>query len=249
MTRFRYDAILYVGEDQAPVGDSCVLDWTDLGLTVEALRQRLAGGEVEALRVTRIPNARVLGDVEAWEMLDGGTAEAESIAGLRRASEEASAESVEPEDVWGLSESIRYEIRLSWSGSGAEGSFEAFFRRKGSGVVRAHNTESFPTSRPLKELANDPLKGRFMRRIVPQLRDHLQSRLPDYMVPSRFVFLDALPLTPTGKIDQRGFSEVDLPAFVTYDGENNGSLVDTLRSIWERVLGHDEFSWMMTSST
>ena len=80
-----------------------------------------------------------------------------------------------------------------------------------------------------------------MRRIVPQLRDHLQSRLPDYMVPSRFVFLDALPLTPTGKIDQRGLSEVDLPAFVTYDGENNGSLVDTLRSIWERVLGHDEF--------
>ena len=241
LTRFRYDAILYVGEDQAPVGDSCVLDWTDLGLTVEALRQRLAGGEVEALRVTRIPNARVLGDVKTWEMLDGGTAEAESIAGLRRASEEASAESVEPEDVWGLSESIPYEIRLSWSGSGAEGSFEAFFRRKGSGAGRAHGAESFHTSRPLKELANDPLKGRFMRRIVPQLRGYLQSRLPDYMVPSRFVFLDALPLTPTGKIDQRVLSEVDLPALVTYKGANNGSLVDTLRSIWERVLGHDEF--------
>ena len=71
------------------------------------------------------------------------------------------------------------------------------------------------------------------------LSGYLEKSLPDYMVPSRFVFLESLPLTSTGKVDQQKLSELTVTPAV--EDSTEISRVEMLRSIWERVLGHDEF--------
>jgi hypothetical protein len=69
------------------------------------------------------------------------------------------------------------------------------------------------------------------------LRAYLQTKLSDYMIPSAFVFLDSLPLTANGKLDQRA-----LPAPERDSRESSYLAPRTptetlLATIWQEVLG------------
>jgi aspartate racemase len=72
-----------------------------------------------------------------------------------------------------------------------------------------------------------------------ELREFLQERLPDYMLPSSFVKLETMPLTPNGKVDRR-----QLPTPSAADSAQQEGLTapkDALESqlvrIWESILG------------
>ncbi|WP_158442338.1 non-ribosomal peptide synthetase [Paracoccus aminophilus] len=67
------------------------------------------------------------------------------------------------------------------------------------------------------------------------LRAALAERLPHFMVPERFVALEALPLTPNGKIDRK---ELRLERRVLHAGTEDLSLAETrLMAVWAGVLG------------
>ena len=75
------------------------------------------------------------------------------------------------------------------------------------------------------------------------LRAFLKSKLPDYMVPSAFVFLDTLPLTPNGKIDRKALPapEQMFSRQRAFAGPST-PLEQKLATIWSRVLGLEKVS-------
>ncbi|SIT65550.1 amino acid adenylation domain-containing protein [Burkholderia sp. b14] len=86
------------------------------------------------------------------------------------------------------------------------------------------------------------------KQLASTLRAQVAASLPEYMVPSAFVRLDAWPLTPNGKLDRRALPEPDADALVhqAYEAPQ-GALETTLAAIWAELLGvervgrHDSF--------
>jgi len=72
-----------------------------------------------------------------------------------------------------------------------------------------------------------------------ELRHFLQEKLPEYMIPNAFVFLEALPLTPSGKVNRRilpapeGNREELETAFIA----PRTPVEEKLAEIWKKILG------------
>ncbi len=68
-----------------------------------------------------------------------------------------------------------------------------------------------------------------------ELRQFLQQKLPDYMIPAGFVILEKFPLTPNGKINYRALPKPQLLSKETFKSPEN-ELEEKLVKIWEKVL-------------
>ncbi len=79
------------------------------------------------------------------------------------------------------------------------------------------------------------------------LRQALQGELPDYMVPSRIIALDAMPLSPNGKLDRKALPDPQLSASQREYVAPRSDLEVELAGIWQHVLQvdrvglHDDF--------
>ncbi|WP_045757888.1 phosphopantetheine-binding protein [Xanthomonas albilineans] len=80
------------------------------------------------------------------------------------------------------------------------------------------------------------------------MRTQLDVRLPDYMLPTAYVQLEALPLTANGKLDRKALPAPDGSAYAAHAYEApQGAIEQTIAAIWSDLLGletigrHDNF--------
>jgi len=237
LTQFRYNVMLHIGANVSTAGNSPRLDWTADQLSLAAVRQHLVA-QPNILVITGVPNARVMTAVKTAEWLVG--TEGPKTAGQMQEALEQVSPGIDPEDWWNLAAELPYTVEVTWCNSDGTGCYDVIFQHQRlaePGVCLPPLTQ-VPT-RSRESYANDPLRAQLARHLIPQLRSYLEQKLPEYMVPSAFMVLEALPLTLNGKVNRRALPapEGNQHSLAEGNAAPRSPIEEVLVGIWAELLG------------
>lgn len=211
LTRFRYQAVLLVeGDEPAPVAGW--RDWSAQPLALSELRDWLTNRQPEFFAIRDVENPRLRPTMKTVAWLDDSTTERRTVNEFRRREDSRDTINLHPADLTELGRELEYEVQLSWASGGMDGRFDAVFIRQDATDAPAEPRVIDLNPAWLDDasrLANQPLAQKAAGRLKTELREALERRLPEYMIPSAFVVLDAFPTTARGKLDRAALPAPD----------------------------------------
>nr|WP_309731460.1 amino acid adenylation domain-containing protein [Chamaesiphon sp. OTE_75_metabat_556] len=236
LTQFRYDVTLHLGADVQPQVVPW-LNWQLDRLSLPQLQDRLMTEQPAHLGIRDIPNQRVQPALQILDWLKHPPT-VSTVGELRQHLAQQPNLGIHPDRLYELGEQLGYTVSLSWWGSSQDGSFDIVFCRDStSDFVPLWEPET-TRAKDWSDYTNNPLYGKLVQKLVPQVRELSQQQLPSYMVPQAFFLLNALPLTPNGKVDRRALPTADVTrnlatGFVSPQTPIEAQLV----RVWSEVLG------------
>ncbi|MFW6012209.1 MAG: amino acid adenylation domain-containing protein [bacterium] len=251
LNRFRYDVVLKVGPVRSESPPSVLHPWIGKEGAFDELRELLDRERPPALLVEGIPNRRLRRALRAAEWLRDGLPPG-TVGEFRAELEREPLRGVDPDALGELVSGLPYRVKAGWSLQGS-GRFDALFVSRDAPA--AGGEPELPITREPRgrrlwtSFANDPLRERLNRALVPELQRKLRERLPDYMVPADFLVLGQIPLTTNGKLDfralpepgppRRNDEEEAAPETAPSSDDRDVELERAIARIWSEVLGRD----------
>ena len=235
LNRFRYDAMLTIEATPAHVE----AEWIDARREtwdIDRIRRELSGGLTRPWGLQGLLNTRLSEESCELEWLEARPS-GETLQELRERVRKAASGGVDPEQLWSLADALdlRFELRCNADNPLA---LDAVWMPKAT--TGAPQFPAAPAlSGSLSKYGNNPLQSKLGRDLAPRLRAFLAERLPDYMIPPTFVFLDRLPLTANGKVDRRALPHIDRSTSEGAYVPARTRVEEMLAAIWGDVLGVD----------
>ncbi|WP_194813355.1 non-ribosomal peptide synthase/polyketide synthase [Nocardia sp. XZ_19_385] len=212
LTRYRYDVVLH----KNPVTPISVAGVPEFEFRdIAGLRKLLRAQHGEGIRVTGIPHAGLLGQIDAARRIRAGhpvpeddrtSVRTAAFEGTLDAAADRAGVGLLPEDLHVLGQELGYTTAVTWSAE--PGRMEAIFLESGTMAGNAL-TDVYRTPTAAGALgghANNPQAGL----LAAEVRRWVAERLPEFMVPATVLVLDALPLTASGKLDRKALPDPEL---------------------------------------
>ena len=222
LTKYRYDVTLEL-DDDAPARDVRWIAWDRAPLEPAAISELIAQSGSVAVGLRGVPNARLAVDRAEWRTLFRPDEAAPAIT------------AVDPYVLTMLARQHGRVARIGWTRAGDPTCFDVVFGT--SDDPFAYEPSGIED---LAALANAPGTEK-RRRLGPDVRAAIATKLPEHMLPSSFVFLDALPRLPNGKIDRAALPPPPPPIDAERDlVEPRSEAERQMVRIWAAVLGLPE---------
>ena len=248
MNKYRYSVLLHIEAKPASVIATTVKSGADI--SAQEIETYLRDQEPESICFSGLVNERVANDVGLVELLSQPESK-QNLQQLRQKLESKAVNGIDPERLYELSSALGYSLELCWSAQGRGELMDGVFVRSElaeEGIVLTPLTQKSVVASNWNNYGTNPLSFEVGKQLVPDLREYLESRLPEYMVPSGLMVLSQLPLTPNGKVDRKALPVPDVTSsvsteYVAPETETQKALAE----IWQEVLGiekvgiHDNF--------
>ncbi|MDF5724715.1 MAG: amino acid adenylation domain-containing protein [Rhizonema sp. PD37] len=248
MTKYRYDVVLHKQGGRKNNKDAINpiwFDWQTENCQLNDVRDRLSKEQNFAIGWCGIPNAQLLRDEKICDWYRD-LEDCATVGELRNLLDREHDTGVVPGNFYDLAVEIGCEVIITYSASGNPSYFDVYFYRTSEELEKRR----CPITMPLvvRQSTNDrsnyylnPLKGRFAKALIDNLKERASKQLPEYMRPGAYMLLDRLPITSNGKLDRRSLPIPNLTAAVARKSftEPQTSTQNKLCQLWIRVLGLD----------
>ena len=233
LTRFRFDVVL--SADHGPPAPAPLewLDWDEKRLTADELQRKIADRQCGEFGIRGVPDAR-LSAIAAVVAILAGDPCPDSVGEL---GDPCPAEpGVDPEALWRCGNHVHIACSLE-----RPACIDVLVSRNAAGPVFSKLENQPITRRSLARYTNQPVRKLVGPVLSKQLGNYLGDRLPAYMLPSAYVFLDRLPLSRNGKVDRTRLPAPELirPDLRVPSDRPQSAGEAALAAIWAETLGLD----------